>query len=83
MSTNDIIRTWKAGDEDKDAPKNPANAPKNPANAPKNPAGEEELSDEELKKAAGGLARSNSWNRGGPCGPQSADVLICGTDDGC
>ncbi|MFL5665748.1 MAG: mersacidin/lichenicidin family type 2 lantibiotic [Ktedonobacteraceae bacterium] len=43
MSTDDIIRAWK-GDED---------SPKDPK-APSNPAGEQELTDEDLAKIAGG-----------------------------
>ena len=45
MSTEEIIRAWKAeGEQDE--------------NAPANPAGEQELSDEELENVEGGLADS-------------------------
>jgi mersacidin/lichenicidin family type 2 lantibiotic len=41
------------------------------------PAGAEELSDEELEKVAGGLAKTASWNRGGPCN-NSSGPDVCG-----
>lgn len=44
------------------------------------PAGAEELNDEELAKVAGGLAKTASWNRGGPCN-NSSDSGACGTGD--
>ena len=45
------------------------------------PAGAEELNDEELEAVAGGLAISNSWNQGGPCGNSSSSDA-CGSGGG-
>jgi len=46
MSVEDIIRAWKADDDDKKDAKD--------EKAPENPAGEQELSDAELEQVAGG-----------------------------
>ena len=59
MSVEDIIRAWKADDDDDKDDKD------DKGKAPENPAGEEELTDEELKEAAGGLM--NPTNYGDAC----------------
>ena len=74
MSVEDIIRSWKASDDNDD----------DSEKAPENPAGEQELSDEELAKAAGGLAKSHSWNQGDDdCGFSSAGAACDTTNIFC
>lgn len=69
MSINDVIRSWKEGDNDH-----------NGQDGPENPVGPEELNDEELAKAAGGLAQSHSWNQGDACGTSNAVGCPTGED---
>ncbi|MFL5625715.1 MAG: mersacidin/lichenicidin family type 2 lantibiotic [Ktedonobacteraceae bacterium] len=52
MSIDEIISAWKADDDDEKDEKD--------EQAPANPAGEQELSDEELEQASGGMMNDRS-----------------------
>jgi mersacidin/lichenicidin family type 2 lantibiotic len=67
MSVEDIIQAWKADDDD--------DKDDDDSKAPENPAGEEELTDEELKEAAGGLM--NPTNYGDACSRPPAGGGSC------